>query len=267
MAYQSGLDGDAPLSPHIESAADFLVSHGPSFGVERWEEQSRLLALDDRRRDRRAGRGRRRRLRARRRRGAGSTVPPPTTSSDDQDLDGHHQRPARRRPLLHPAVQERRPEHRRTPTTSATAASLPTSAASSTRGFLELTRLGELPAERPGRRRLLGGRRLDARTTPNGPATTATAPRRRAPTTATATATSLTRRLPGERHSRGRRGTRLAGTCGRCSSASGPSRTLAGDRRRRRASCCGHARVGSGVGLVPEQAWEDPDLAGRPVRQ
>jgi glucoamylase len=40
MAYQSGLDGDATLWPHIESAADFLVSHGPSFGVERWEEQS-----------------------------------------------------------------------------------------------------------------------------------------------------------------------------------------------------------------------------------
>ncbi|HZP50656.1 glucodextranase DOMON-like domain-containing protein [Actinocrinis sp.] len=41
MAYLSGLGGDATLwSQHIKSAADFLVSHGPSFGVERWEEQS-----------------------------------------------------------------------------------------------------------------------------------------------------------------------------------------------------------------------------------
>jgi glucoamylase len=41
MAYQSGLGGDATLwRQHIVPAADFLVAHGPSFGVERWEEQS-----------------------------------------------------------------------------------------------------------------------------------------------------------------------------------------------------------------------------------
>ncbi len=41
MAYQSGLGGDATLwHQHIVPAADFLVAHGPSFGVERWEEQS-----------------------------------------------------------------------------------------------------------------------------------------------------------------------------------------------------------------------------------
>jgi glucan 1,4-alpha-glucosidase len=41
MAYQSGLGGDATLwRQHIIPAADFLVAHGPSFGVERWEEQS-----------------------------------------------------------------------------------------------------------------------------------------------------------------------------------------------------------------------------------
>ncbi|HJP80434.1 MAG TPA: glucodextranase DOMON-like domain-containing protein [Pseudonocardiaceae bacterium] len=41
MAYQSGLGGDTTLwSQHIQKAADFLVAHGPSFGVERWEEQS-----------------------------------------------------------------------------------------------------------------------------------------------------------------------------------------------------------------------------------
>jgi glucoamylase len=41
MAYQAGLGGDAALwRDHVRRAADFLVSHGPSFGVERWEEQS-----------------------------------------------------------------------------------------------------------------------------------------------------------------------------------------------------------------------------------
>ncbi|HXM57251.1 MAG TPA: glucodextranase DOMON-like domain-containing protein, partial [Candidatus Dormibacteraeota bacterium] len=41
MALQSGLDRDAALyHDHIRKAADFVVSRGPSFGVERWEEQS-----------------------------------------------------------------------------------------------------------------------------------------------------------------------------------------------------------------------------------
>ncbi|HEV2243974.1 MAG TPA: glucodextranase DOMON-like domain-containing protein, partial [Streptosporangiaceae bacterium] len=41
MALQAGLGGDASLwRDHIRSAADFLVSRGPSFGVERWEEQT-----------------------------------------------------------------------------------------------------------------------------------------------------------------------------------------------------------------------------------
>ena len=40
MALQSGLGGDATLWPHVRAAADYLVAHGPAFGVERWEEQS-----------------------------------------------------------------------------------------------------------------------------------------------------------------------------------------------------------------------------------
>jgi glucoamylase len=41
MAYQSGLGADAVLwRDHIRPAADFLVAHGPAYGVERWEEQS-----------------------------------------------------------------------------------------------------------------------------------------------------------------------------------------------------------------------------------
>ncbi|HZC71632.1 MAG TPA: glucodextranase DOMON-like domain-containing protein [Jatrophihabitans sp.] len=39
MALQSGLAGDNVLWPHIQSAANYLISHGPTFGPERWEEQ------------------------------------------------------------------------------------------------------------------------------------------------------------------------------------------------------------------------------------
>jgi glucoamylase len=41
MAYRAGLGGDATLwQDHIRPAADFLVANGPSSGVERWEEQT-----------------------------------------------------------------------------------------------------------------------------------------------------------------------------------------------------------------------------------
>ena len=41
MAYLAGLGGDATLwKDHIRPAADFLVANGPSDGVERWEEQT-----------------------------------------------------------------------------------------------------------------------------------------------------------------------------------------------------------------------------------
>jgi glucoamylase len=41
MAYLAGLGGDASLyQDHIRPAADFLVANGPSDGVERWEEQA-----------------------------------------------------------------------------------------------------------------------------------------------------------------------------------------------------------------------------------
>jgi glucoamylase len=41
MDWQSGLAGDPQLyRTHVIPAADFLVAHGPSFGVERWEEQN-----------------------------------------------------------------------------------------------------------------------------------------------------------------------------------------------------------------------------------
>ena len=40
MAYLTGLSSDQALyTDHVRRAADYLVSHGPSFGNERWEEQ------------------------------------------------------------------------------------------------------------------------------------------------------------------------------------------------------------------------------------
>ncbi|MBA3523010.1 MAG: glucan 1,4-alpha-glucosidase [Geodermatophilaceae bacterium] len=40
LAWQSGLASDVGLYDDVRAAADFVVSRGPSFGVERWEEQS-----------------------------------------------------------------------------------------------------------------------------------------------------------------------------------------------------------------------------------
>ena len=41
MAWQSGLANDTTLYPHVAAAADYVVSHGPvGTGPERWEEQS-----------------------------------------------------------------------------------------------------------------------------------------------------------------------------------------------------------------------------------
>ncbi len=40
MAYQLGMTNSGLYKNHIKPAANFVIAHGPSFGVERWEEQS-----------------------------------------------------------------------------------------------------------------------------------------------------------------------------------------------------------------------------------
>lgn len=40
MAWESGLGGDPQLWPGVRAAADFLVAHGPVYGDERWEDQA-----------------------------------------------------------------------------------------------------------------------------------------------------------------------------------------------------------------------------------
>ena len=39
MAYQLGMTNNSLYKNHIKPAANFVIGHGPSFGVERWEEQ------------------------------------------------------------------------------------------------------------------------------------------------------------------------------------------------------------------------------------
>ena len=119
-------------------------------------------------------------------------------------------------------------------------------------GFLELARLGccrpttptSSLADRSSTRR-------SGRTTATGDGFTATT------TTATGTAHATA--------TRGRRPTRATATCGRCSPGSEAStRSTRGDSRRRVAARCGDARWRSGVGLIPEQVWELPDLPASP---
>ena len=127
MAWQSGLAGNHSLyENHVVPAADFLVAHGPSDGVERWEEQSgdspstiaaeiagltaaaHIAAVNGDPVRAAALPGRRRPVR-----------------THHQGADGDRQRPVRqpdRAELLHPHRQERRPQLARATSTSATAA-------------------------------------------------------------------------------------------------------------------------------------------------
>ena len=64
---------------------------------------------------------------------------------------------------------------------------------------------------------------------------------------------------------RGRRRTWAPGTPGRCSPPSAASRIWSPGRRHRRASCSRRwIAMSSGVGLVPEQVWDAPNVAASP---
>ena len=114
MAYLSGLGGDDALwTEHIKPAADFLVAHGPSYGVERWEEQSgyspSTIAAEI------AGLTAAAAI-------AKSTTTPPTRAVYQATADDFQRNvqswtvtstgPDSSSPVLHPAVQDRRPERR-----------------------------------------------------------------------------------------------------------------------------------------------------------
>ena len=268
MAWQSGLAGDGSLyRNHVIPAADFLVAHGPIGRRRALGGAGRLLAVDDRRRDRRADRGVR-------------------------DRGDEPRRRARARLYQATADQFARKIKDWTVTTTGPYAPRyfirlsktgdPNAAISYDlgngsitadqrsivdAGFLELVRLGVLPASDPDVSASLGGHR----------------PRDRAPDS------DRPRLLPlrhGRRRLRGRLrrllrarsdelladrravaadGPRLRATCGRCSAASAASTT---SRPATAAAATqlldAMAGMTSGGYLEPEQAWEDPAVAPSP---
>ena len=243
---------------------------------ERWEEQSGLLAVDDRRGDRRPRRGRgHRRAERRPRRRARLPRDRRPLPAQHQGVDRHDERAAQRLAVLHPAVQDRRPERRdhlqprqrrpdRRPARRAS-----TRASSSCRGWASCRRTTPTSSARSA-----SSTRSSAGPRPAGPVSTATGPTRPAPRTATATATPATR--PTARV----QGKPWAGIVRRAGQNQGSGHlwpVLSGERaeqragpraRRPRPSRCwsAMAATASGVGLIPEQAWEDADLARVAVR-
>ena len=208
MALAVGLTGRDYYTAHIRPAANFVATHGPAFGPERWEEQdgfspstisaeiAGLIAaakIADMNGDALG-----RRLARRRRR-----VP-----AQPQALDADHQRPARARARTSSGCPRPATRTRRSPTTSATAARRSTSARSSTPAS------SSTPGSaccRPTIRtssRSLRGRGRDDHAAPPSTATASCA------TTATATATAR------PTATRGRRPTRATATSGRCWPAS-----------------------------------------------
>ena len=266
MAWQSGLAGDAALyRNHVIPAADFLVAHGPSDGVERWEEQTgyspSTISAEI------AG------LTAAVAHRARSTTTRRTPGSTRPSADEFARKikdwtvtttgpyaPRRTSSALSKTGDPNAGDHA---TASATAASPPTSARSSTPGFLELVRLGDPAGERPRRPGVADGHRQ----------------RDRAPDA------DRPRVLP-LRHERDRQRGRLrrllrarrdellarpAQPWPPTDHGSGPP--VAGARRASAANTTSPAATAparptllsamramtSGQGLEPEQAWEDPD--------
>ena len=271
MAWQSGLAGDHALyRDHIKQGRGLPRRARPVVRLGAVGGAGRLLAVDDRRRDRRARRGRRiadvNGDAAARPGLPGHRRPLP---AHDQGLDGHHHRPVRDEPLLHPAVEERRPERgdhlqprqRRADRRPARGRRRRLPGADPAR---------RAAAGRPGRARLAAGRRQgrSGPTTPAAPASTATARRRRGTEDGYGDCYVAD---PTDLHaptaSRGRPATTAPGTCGRCCPASGPSSSCRPATRAGAAALLAAMNDStSGVGLMPEQAWENPDLAAVAVR-
>ena len=144
MAYLSGLGGDAALyTDHVMPAADFLVAHGPSDGVERWEEQSgyspSTIAAEI------AGLTAAAAIAAQHHDAAAARLYQATADDFPRNVKswtvtttGPYSAAPTSSGCPRPATRTRR-----SPTTSATAARPPPSTRSIDGGFLELARLGE----------------------------------------------------------------------------------------------------------------------------
>ena len=253
MADQLGLTDPTLYTKHIKPAANFVVAHGPSFGAERWEEQggyspstiaaeiAGLLAAADIA-DVNGDAGSARDLARRRRR----------LPALDQGLDRDHQRPAGRPPVLHPPVEDRRSQRRDHLQRRQRRPDARPARGDRRRASSSSSRLGVLPADDPDvAQSLPSSTRRSSR------------PRRAAragiATTATATATA---RADGHPWAPSGQGTGhlwpvLSGRARRAALQTGD----AGDAV---ALLDAMAQFASGVGLIPEQDWELPDLAASP---
>ena len=230
MAWQSGLAGERRPVPQPRHPGGRLPRRArPERRRRALGGAERLLALDDRRRDRRADRGVARSRRVNHDAAHAAAVPGDRrpVRAQDQGLDGHDERDRTAPryflrlsktgdPNAAISLRARQRQRHRRPALG-----------SSTQGFLELVRLGVLPASDPDVTRVARGRRQGdpAPRRRTAPASTATARTPPAPRTATATASSRTRRPARRPARRGRRPTRAPGTCGRCSAASAASTT------------------------------------------
>ena len=261
MAWQAGLAGDAALyTEHIRPAADFLAANGPVDGVERWEEQTGFSPSTMA--DEVAAWWRRPRSPGSRAtpRHSSCSWPPRTTSG---------------RLILATTVTSNGPLSSQPTSSGSDKTGDPDQAFSYTlgngdptsydqravvdQGFVELTRLGELPASDPLVKNSLAvtGAAIGAEHRP-GPGSCATT------ATATATARSQCSMTARSTASPGPPATRAPGTRGPCY----PARTA------RTRSWPGPSAVtadlafmlnsASGVGLVPEQVWNYPDVPASP---
>ena len=256
MALAVGLTGSELLrGPHqaggeLRRHARPVVRPGALGGA------GRLLAVDDLRRDRRpAGGGQDRRrstataARARVWRGDRRRVP-----AQPQALDADHQRPAEPGPVLHPPVEDRRPN-------AAISYNVGNGGPDARPADGHRRRLPRVRPARRARRGRPGPRPLARRGRRDDPPQHRHRRRASTATTATATATAP------PTGTRGRRRTRATATCGRCSPASAASgSSTAATSARRSARLEAMRGMASGVGLIPEQAWELPDLAALAVR-
>lgn len=246
MAWEGGFAGDVPFyRDHIRPDADFIVDHGPAYGVERWEEHpgyspstiaaeiAGLMAA------------------AHLARAAGDPVRAALylATADDYQRNvkkwtvtstgpyGTGRYFIRLSPTGHPDTAE--------------AYDLGNGSLSHVdqrkvidAGFLELTRLGELPAHDPDV--LASLRVVDSvieSQTASGPGWHRYGIKASGSTDGTVTATSLTPRPARPPAPRGSPPPRGPGTRGRCSTASGPSRTCRPGRPARPVPCCGRCRT------------------------
>ena len=254
MADQLGLDRCDLYTDHVKPAANYLVAHGPAFGVERWEEQSGYSPST-----------------------IAAEIAGLVAAADLADANGD---PASAAVWLGVADDMQRSIKGWTVTTNGPLAGHPyfirlsktgdpnaaitynvgnggptlDQRAVIDAGFLELVRLGVAARERSRRRPVPAGRRRDHQDDDAERARLAPLQRRRL-------------RRPG---SDGRPWAPSGQGTGHLwpvlSAERAEQAARAGRRRRGGVAAAGMRRFASGVGLIPEQDWELPDLAGLRLR-